>query len=110
MNIIIKVLLAALVLGAVGAVLGALIGMFSKFFNVPTNSRKDDIVNMLPGVNCGGCGYAGCNAFAEAILNEGANPRQCRPIKQEKADQITLIINEFNKIRVEVTENDKIKS
>lgn len=110
MEIIIKVLLAALILGAVGAILGALIGMFFKFFNVPTDTRKDDIVNLLPGVNCGGCGYAGCNAFAEAILNDGANPKQCRPIKQEKAEQITLIIDEFDKIRVEITENDKNNS
>ena len=40
----------------------------SKKFQIFEDPRIDQIAEILPGVNCGGCGFAGCKAFAEAYI------------------------------------------
>lgn len=42
----------------------------AKKFHVEEDPRIDDVEGTLPGANCGGCGYAGCRAFAEAIVTQ----------------------------------------
>jgi electron transport complex protein RnfB len=95
------ILKAVLVLGILGIVLGIAIGIFSKLFYVEEDKRIEQILPLLPGANCGGCGFAGCSGMADAIVNKNANPRQCKPIKQEKIDQIKNILDEFSKINAE---------
>ena len=106
-QLILKILLSILILGALGAFLGLLIGIFHRYFYETNNSTVDEIKQLLPGSNCGGCGFKNCNNFANAILNDGVNSSNCHSIKQEKVDQINLIVDEFDKIRVETVTNDK---
>ncbi len=82
------IVIAILVLGGVGLVLGALIGVAAKFLTVEEDPRLGEVTNMLPGANCGGCGYAGCANFAEAIVFDGANPSGCKPSKADKVQAI----------------------
>lgn len=62
-------------LGAVGIVtllaafLGIAIVVVFKFFSVDVNEDEAAIAEMLPGANCGGCGYSGCAAYAAAIAS-----------------------------------------
>ncbi|MGI6576033.1 MAG: RnfABCDGE type electron transport complex subunit B [bacterium] len=58
---------AVISLGALGLILGGLLGYAAKVFAVPTDERADAIKEILPGANCGACGFPGCNALAEAI-------------------------------------------
>ena len=53
---------------AIAAVLGIILAVASKIFHVETDERIPQITECLPGANCGGCGYAGCSALAEAIV------------------------------------------
>jgi RnfABCDGE-type electron transport complex B subunit len=59
-------------------VLGVLLGVFKKVFAVPVDPRLDSIRSVLPGANCGACGFPGCDGFAENLvktLNAGEAPQ-----------------------------------
>ncbi|MDR3206743.1 MAG: ferredoxin, partial [Oscillospiraceae bacterium] len=73
----INVLYAVLVLGGVGIALGLLLGVASRALSVQRDERFDAIVAALPGANCGGCGFAGCAAMAQALLDGKADVTAC---------------------------------
>ncbi len=73
------VLLAALVVGVTGMVLGAVLALASKVFYVEKDPRVDAVLEVLPGANCGGCGKAGCAAMAESIV-KGESPVNGCPV------------------------------
>lgn len=62
------ILLAVIVLGGVALVFAAIIFGVEKQFMVFEDPRIDLVAEKLPGANCGGCGFAGCRNFAEAIV------------------------------------------
>lgn len=64
---------AGLLLGAIGLVFGLVLGIASKVFAVKTSEQTLQVRAALPGANCGGCGYSGCDAFASAVV-EGKAP------------------------------------
>ena len=72
-----EILIAIGILGGLGVVFGAVLAAASKVFYVETDPRLDKLNACLPGANCGGCGYAGCGAYAEAVLNGEAEIGKC---------------------------------
>ncbi len=73
----IPVLLAFGVLGAVGLVFGMILTVADKKLKVETDPRISEVRNLLGGANCGACGFAGCDAFAEAVVLGNAKPGAC---------------------------------
>jgi Na+-translocating ferredoxin:NAD+ oxidoreductase RNF subunit RnfB len=71
------VLYPVLVLGALGVTFGALLAFASIKFFVKTDERVSRIREILPGANCGGCGYPGCDGYADGIVNGGAKTNLC---------------------------------
>lgn len=67
------VLIAIGVLGGLGLIFGLVLAAAARVFYVETDPRLDQLNDCLPGANCGGCGYAGCGGYAEAVL-EGKAP------------------------------------
>lgn len=65
------ILPAVIVLGAIGALFGILLYFVAQKFKVFEDPKIDEISEVLPGANCGGCGKAGCRALAEAIVKQG---------------------------------------
>lgn len=63
-----EIVIAIAILGGLGLVFGLVLGGASKVFYVETDPRLDQLNECLPGANCGGCGYAGCGGYAEAVL------------------------------------------
>lgn len=76
---IMNVVAALLALGILGLVFGVILAVASKIFEVKTDPRFPEIMDSLPGANCGGCGYAGCSAAANAII-EGKATVTCCPV------------------------------
>ena len=76
MNIV-DVLLAAAVIGILGLLIGVLLGFASEKFKVEVNELEIVVRELLPGINCGACGYPGCDALAEAIVNGEAKVSAC---------------------------------
>ncbi|MEG0951201.1 MAG: RnfABCDGE type electron transport complex subunit B [Niameybacter sp.] len=66
-----------LAIGSMGALFGVGLGIASKKFAVPIDERVSAIRDQLPGANCGGCGFAGCDAFAKAVANGEAKTNGC---------------------------------
>ncbi len=77
-----------IILAVLGIIFGALIAILSKVLYVQEDTRISDVEKMLPGYNCGGCGKSGCHALAIAIIEEGASPDYCKPIKKEQVEVI----------------------
>ena len=62
------VLISLLVLGLTGLVAAVLLFVIARQFKVEEDPRIDQVQEVLPGANCGGCGFAGCRALAEACV------------------------------------------
>ena len=82
------ILFAALALALLGLILGGLIGFTAKKFAVETDPRIEEITSLLPGANCGGCGYAGCADYARAIVEDGVSPANCAAATEENFQKI----------------------
>ena len=72
-------LIAFAVVTGLGLILGILLALCIRFFHVEEDEKKQKIRECLPGVNCGACGYSGCDGYAEAIANGSAKPNLCTP-------------------------------
>ena len=64
---ILAVIAAAAMIGITGLLIGLLLGIAGNKFAVDVDEREAKIRVILPGNNCGGGGYAGCDALAQAI-------------------------------------------
>lgn len=69
LNSILSVLYAVLVVSAVAVIFGFLILVVFRFFHVEVDEREAEINELLPGANCGGCGYSGCQGYASALAS-----------------------------------------
>ncbi len=87
-----EILYPALAIGAIGLFFGAVLAFASIIFKVEKDERIEKIAEILPGANCGGCGYAGCAAFAQAIVENGARITKCNLMTEEKSKQIAAIM------------------
>ena len=67
------ILLAVGIVAAVGLFIGIFLGIASVIFKVNVDEREEKIVEVLPGNNCGGCGYPGCSGLAAAIVKGEAD-------------------------------------
>lgn len=56
------------IVGSIGLFFGFVIFFVGQKFKVIEDPRIDEVAELLPGANCGGCGFAGCRNFAEAIV------------------------------------------
>ncbi len=74
---ILQIFITVLIMAVFGLFLGFLIAMASKFLYVKKDERIDLITEQLPGANCGGCGFAGCGAYAEAVVSGKAPTNKC---------------------------------
>ena len=66
------IIVAAVVVGCVGIILGFFLGISGEKFKVEVDEREVAVTEALPGNNCGGCGYAGCSGLAAAIVKGGS--------------------------------------
>ena len=83
---------AVLVLGVLGCVFGAVLAIASRVFAVQNDPRLGEIIDALPGANCGGCGYPGCAGCAQAILDGRAPVNACPSCVGEKAARIAAVM------------------
>ncbi|MEE1049150.1 MAG: RnfABCDGE type electron transport complex subunit B [Clostridia bacterium] len=91
-DMLLAVLKAVIIIGGMGIVFGALLGIASKVFAVKTDERVPLITDVLPGANCGGCGFAGCNAYAVALCEGTAKPNMCPVGGDTAASKISEIL------------------
>ena len=71
------VLISVLVVGGAGLIIGLLLGVAGKKFAVEVDERETLVREALPGNNCGGCGYPGCDGAAAAVVKGEAPVTVC---------------------------------
>jgi RnfABCDGE-type electron transport complex B subunit len=86
------IIIAIAILGGLGLIFGLVLAAASKIFYVETDPRLDQLNECLPGANCGGCGYAGCGGYAEAVLNGEAAIGKCASGGNECAQAMAAIM------------------
>lgn len=72
-----SVLVASISSGLIALILAVLLIFSSKIFKVEVDERVTQLTEMLPGANCGGCGFAGCAQFAKALVDDKAPVDGC---------------------------------
>ena len=101
------ILWTIIVLFALGVVLAVLLFLLSSKFKVEEDPRIDEVEKVMPGANCGGCGFAGCRAFAQSCVESGNLENNFCPVGgndtmkkvaavlglevQEKAPQVAVV-------------------
>ena len=89
---IINILIALAVVGGVGLIAAALLALFSHFFGVEQDKREKALRECLPGINCGACGYKGCDDYASAMAEGKADPNLCIPGAERTATELADIL------------------
>lgn len=90
---VIKAVLLMLILGGV---LGMVLGIAGEKFYVEPDTRVDDVLAMLPGYNCGGCGNPGCAGMADKLVSGESQIEQCRPCKPDVKEKIKQYLAEHS--------------
>ena len=71
------IILAAVIVGGTGLFIGIFLGLADKKFAVEVDEKEEAVLGVLPGNNCGGCGYPGCSGLAAAIAAGEAPVNAC---------------------------------
>lgn len=87
-----EILLPIAILAGIGLVLAVLLGVAANIFEVKQNPNVEAVMLVLPGVNCGGCGYASCESYAKAVAINDEAVTLCTVGGQEVADQVGHIM------------------
>lgn len=99
-----EILYPVLTLSALGLLFGLGLGFAAKKFHVEVDEKVPLIKDALPGANCGGCGYPGCDAFAQAIVDGKAPANGCVVGGSATVEKIATILN------IEVSNAEPIKA
>ena len=87
-----EILIGIGILGGLGLLFGLILSIASKVFYVETDPRLEPLTEALPGANCGGCGYSGCAAYAQAVLEGKAPVGKCASGGDESAEKMAEIM------------------
>lgn len=78
----------------VGLIFGLGLAIAANKFAVKMNPKVEAVKHVLPGANCGGCGFAGCEDYAEHVVNDpDVPPNKCFPGKADVAAQVAELTN-----------------
>ena len=72
-------MIGILIMGIVALVFAVILVNLYSF----TESKNDEILDLLPGYNCGACGYAGCDELAKAIKEDPTLYKKCRVLRND---------------------------
>lgn len=84
--------IATVTVSVVGALIGVFLGIAAKKLEVPVDEREAEVRSLLPGNNCGGCGYPGCDGLAAAIASGTAKATDCPVANGETHAKIAAVM------------------
>ena len=90
------VISSVIILVFLGILIALFLGLSSKIFFLLFDERIKKVRDILPGNNCGGCGYAGCESLAEAIVKNEAEVNACPVGGENVANEIAKVLNKKN--------------
>ena len=87
-----QILLAIFIVAGIGLVAGLGLAIASIVMAVPKDEKAEAIQEILPGANCGACGYSGCSGYASALAKGEAKNGLCAPGGQAVAEQVAGLL------------------
>ena len=87
-----QIISSILIVGGIGLIFGLILAFASFIFKVEEDERIPLVTSELPGANCGACGYAGCSAYATAVVEGTAPLNGCSVGKTAVAEKIAEIM------------------
>lgn len=73
-----------LIMFCIGGALGLVLSIASVIFKVEVDAREEKLISMLPGYNCGACGFPGCSGLAASIISGETATMACKIVKPEQ--------------------------
>ena len=92
MDIIMNILIALGTVVAIAILMGTLLALVTHFFSVKESRKKLRARACLPGVNCGACGFKGCDDYAAALAEGKAAPNLCVPGGEDTANALGKVL------------------
>jgi len=86
------VLITALFAAALALILGLTLGFFKQFFAVEEDPIISQVRELLPGANCGACGFPGCDGYAAAVAEKTTGINNCSPGGQNVAQKLAVMV------------------
>src|SRR5690554_4233012 len=88
------ILAAVVSFAGLGLFFGAALAFASRVFAVEVDPKIEQVRDVLAGANCGACGYAGCDKFAEEVVAGNAPISGCTPAGAKAAEKIAEILGQ----------------
>ena len=82
-----------LIVALISITMGVMLVLAAKYMVVPEDERFSEVKELLPGANCGACGYPGCNAYAKQLIEADAPLNLCTPGGNQTAHAIGLLLD-----------------
>ncbi len=76
----------------VGLIAGLILSVASIVFNVPVDEKEEALLEVLPGANCGACGFSGCSGYAAALAKGEAKVGLCAPGGPDVAEECAEVL------------------
>ncbi len=87
------IIYSVIIVSVIGLIAGAGLSIASALMNVPVDEKIEKINEILPGANCGGCGFSGCQAYAEALVSgDELNTALCSSCSDEDSSRIASVL------------------
>jgi len=92
MKNIMEIISPVATVGGFGLLFGFILSYAAKKFSPEPNETEEKVLSLLPGANCGACGFAGCSAFAKELVKKNAKISRCPVMSQEAREAIAKVL------------------
>ena len=86
------ILTPVLIVTLIGIISGVILTVAAKYMAVPVDERVQNVRECLPGANCGACGFAGCDEYAQKMVEEGAKTNLCTPGGSDVVQKVSALL------------------
>ena len=77
------------------------IGLVVKFYGATPNPLEEKLLELVPGANCGACGFAGCNDYVQAMVSGKAKPGLCPSQSADALQKVCVLLGVASEGRAE---------
>lgn len=88
-------MIGIVILTLLGLILSVVLVTVEQKLNKKEN-KEEEFSKLLPGYNCGACGYGGCEGMAKAMLENIENYKKCRPLRGDALKEMEAYIRKIN--------------
>lgn len=87
-----SILVPIMIVAGIGLAAGIILSIATIIFNKPGDEKEEALREALPGINCGACGFSGCDGYAKAMAEGAAGAELCIPGGSDTREQLSVIL------------------